>query len=164
MDPSKANLSGKAVFMTGGSKGLDRSMALSFAKVGASRMAVGARFDMSQLAKDVEAAAVSAARSAPKMLLSKLDVTNGKSVEKTAAEIVKEFGKLDVLVNNAGVLGHIGMIVDSKPEKWWEVLDVNCPRGILGHSRLYSPLLLKGTDDKSFSKWRAWEHISSIQH
>lgn len=85
--------------------GLGRSVALSLAKGGASKIAVGARSDMFQLAKDVEAAAVSAARRASKMLLLKLDVTNEQSVEKAAAEVEKEFGKLDVLVNNAGFLG-----------------------------------------------------------
>ena len=94
-------------------------MAISFANAGASKTAVGDRSDMSQLAKYVEAAAVSAARSAPKMLLLKLDVTNEQSVEKAAAEVEKLFGKLDVLVNNAGILGQFGMIADSKPEKWW---------------------------------------------
>ena len=51
-------------------------MALSFAKAGASKIAVGARSDMSQLAKDLEAPALSANRSAPKVLLLTLDVTN----------------------------------------------------------------------------------------
>ncbi|KAK0516721.1 hypothetical protein JMJ35_001324 [Cladonia borealis] len=99
------------------------------------------------LAKDVEAAAVSAARSAFKMLLLKLDVTNEQSVEKAAAEVEEEFGKLDVLVNNAGILGQFGMIADSKPEKWWQVLDVNV-RGAYLVTRAFIPLLLKGTDDK----------------
>ena len=73
---------------------------------------------MSQLAKDVEAAAVSATRSAPKVLLLKLDVTNEQSVEKATAEVEKEFGKLDILVNNAGILGQIDMIADLNPENW----------------------------------------------
>ena len=102
---------------------------------------------MSQLAKDVEAAAVSATRSAPKVLLLKLDVTNKQSVEKAAAEVDKEFGKLDVLVNNAGILGQFGMIADSNPEKWWQVLDVNV-RGAYLVTRAFIPLLLKGGEDK----------------
>ena len=122
-------------------------MALSFAKAGASKIAVGARSDMSQLAKDVEAAAASATRSAPKVLLLKLDVTNEQSVEKAAAEVEKEFGKLDILVNNAGILGQFGMIADSNPQKWWQVLDVNV-RGAYLVTRAFIPLLLKGTDDK----------------
>ena len=67
-------------------------MALSFAKAGASKVAVGARSDMFQLAKDVEATALSAARSAPEVLLLKLDVMSEQSVEKTAAEVEKEIG------------------------------------------------------------------------
>lgn len=102
---------------------------------------------MSQLTKDVEAAAVSATRSAPKVLLLKLDVTNKQSVEKAAAEVDKEIGKLDVLVNNAGILGQFGMIADSNPEKWWQVLDVNV-RGAYLVTRAFIPLLLKGGEDK----------------
>lgn len=122
-------------------------MALSFARAGASKIAVGARSDMSQLAKDLEAAALSTNRSAPKVLLLNLDVTNEQSVEKAAAEVGKEFGKLDVLVNNAGILGHFGMVADSSPEEWWQVLDVNI-RGPYLVTRAFVPLLLMGTEDK----------------
>ena len=102
---------------------------------------------MSQLAKDVEAAAVSATRSTPKVLLLKLDVTNEQSVEKATVEVEKEFGKLDVLVNNAGILGQFGMVADSNPEKWWQVLDVNV-RGAYLVTRAFIPLLLKESEDK----------------
>lgn len=120
-------------------------MALSFAKAGASYIAVGARSDMSQLAKDVEAAAVSANRSAPKFLPIELDVTEERSIEKAAAEVEKEFGKLDILVNNAGILGQHGLIADSNPEQWWQVLDVNV-RGPYLVTRAFLPILLKGQD------------------
>ncbi|ERF72992.1 hypothetical protein EPUS_08849 [Endocarpon pusillum Z07020] len=143
--PANVSFAGKAVFITGGSKGLGRAMALSFAKAGASYIAVGARSDMSQLAKDVEAAAVSANRSAPKFLPIKLDVTEERSIEMAAAEVEKEFGKLDILVNNAGILGKHGLIADSNPEEWWQVLDVNV-RGPYLVTRAFLPILLKGQD------------------
>ena len=145
IDPTKANLSGKAVFITGGSKGLGRAMVLSFAKAGASYIAVGARSDMLQLARDVEAAAASANRSPPRFLPLKVDVTNQKSVDDAAAVVDKEFGRCDVVVNNAGILGGFGAIADSNPEEWWQVLDVNI-RGPYLISRAFLPLLLKGGD------------------
>lgn len=120
-------------------------MILSFAKAGASFIAAGARSDMSQLAKDVEAAALSANRPTPTFLPVKMDVTDRKSVEDAAAEIEKAFGKLDIVINNAGILGKFGLITDSNPDEWWQVLDVNI-RGPYLVSRSFLPLLLKGED------------------
>ncbi len=100
---------------------------------------------MSQLGKDVEAAAVSANRSTPNFLPIKLDVTNEQSVKEAAAEVEKEFGKLDVLVNNAGVLGQFGLIAESNPEEWWQVLDVNV-RGPYLVTRAFLPIMLKGEE------------------
>lgn len=131
------------MFITGGSKGLGRSMALSFAKAGASYIAVGARSDMSQLAQDIEEAAISAHREAPKFLPIKLDVAHEQSVENAAEEVDKAFGKLDVIVNNAGILGHFGLIADSKPDQWGQVLDINL-RGPYLVTRAFMPILLKG--------------------
>lgn len=120
-------------------------MALSFAKAGASFIAAGARSDMSQLTKDVERAALSASRSAPTFLPAKMDVTDRKSVESAAAEVENAFGKLDVVINNAGVLGKFGLITDSNPDEWWQVLNVNI-RGPYLVARSFLPLLLKGQD------------------
>ena len=102
---------------------------------------------MAQLTKDIEAAAVSAGRSVPQVLPVKLDVTDEQSVEKAAAEVEKEFGKLEILVNNAGILGEFGMVADSNPKNWWQVLDVNV-RGPYLATRSFVPLLLKGEGPK----------------
>ena len=143
IDPTKVNLSGKAVFITGGSRGIGRAMVLSFAKAGASHIAVGARSGMSQLAKDIEAAASSAGREPPTFLPIKLDVANGDSVQQAANEVDKVFGKLDVLVNNAGILGNPKLITESSPDEWWQVFDINL-RGPYLIARAFLPLLLKG--------------------
>lgn len=116
IDSSKANLHGKTVFICGASKGIGRVITLSFAKAGASRIAIGARSDQITLEKDIEDAAVAAKKVAPKVLQIKLDVTDQKSVEKAAADIEKEFGRLDILIHNAGVLGNPAPIGDSDPE------------------------------------------------
>ena len=102
---------------------------------------------MSQIAKDIEATAVSAGRSAPKVLPVKIDVTEEQSVEKAAAEVEKEFGKLEILVNNAGILGQFGMVAESDPKEWWQVLNVNV-RGPYLTTRSFLPLLLKGEGAK----------------
>ena len=146
IDPTKLDLAGKSIFITGGSKGLGRAMAISFAKAGASQIAVGARSEMSQLGKDIEAAAVSAKRTAPKFLPIKLDVTSEDSVSKAAAEVSKTFQKLDVLINNAGILGPHTLIGDSKPDEWWNVFEVNT-RGPYLVTRAFLPLLLAADNE-----------------
>jgi NAD(P)-dependent dehydrogenase (short-subunit alcohol dehydrogenase family) len=145
IDPAKVDFSGKAVFVTGGSRGIGRAIVLRFAMAGASYIAAGARSDMSQLARDVEAAAVSANRSPPKFLPVHLEATDPKSVADAAAAIEKEFGRCDVFVNNAGIFGGFSLIGDSDPTAWWNVLDVNV-RGTYLVSRALLPLLQKTGD------------------
>jgi NAD(P)-dependent dehydrogenase (short-subunit alcohol dehydrogenase family) len=120
-------------------------MILAYAKAGASYIAAGARSDMSQLAKDVEAAAMSANRNPPKFLALQLEVTDSENVEEAAATVEKMFGRCDVLVNNAGVIGSRAPIADSNPESWWQVIDVNV-RGSYLVSRAFLPLMLKTGD------------------
>ncbi|KAL3429590.1 hypothetical protein BDV09DRAFT_202882 [Aspergillus tetrazonus] len=143
INPVHLNLTGKSVFITGGSRGIGRAMAISFAKGGASNIAVGARSDLTQLSKDIAAAAKSANRPPPQFLPLKLDVTNEDSVTQCTKQIEQSFGKLDILINNAGVLGEYGLIGDSNSERWWEVFDVNV-RGAYLVTKSLLPLLLKG--------------------
>lgn len=142
IDPRLLNLQGKSVFITGGSRGLGRSMALSFARAGVSRIAVGARSPLDSLAKEI----AETCASPPEFLPVRLDVTDEASVAAAAAEVGRVFGQLNVLVNNAGILGKYGLIADSDPKEWWEVLNVNL-RGPYLVTRAFLPLLLKAGED-----------------
>lgn len=143
IDPSKQNFSSKTVFISGGSKGIGRVMALSFAKAGVSRIAVGARTDLTQLGKDIAAAAKDAGHSnAPKFLPLSLDVTDRKSVEAAAKAVEEAFGYCDVVVNNAGILGSFKMLADSDPDEWRRTFDVNFFGQYL-IMRSFIPLLLR---------------------
>jgi 2-dehydro-3-deoxy-L-rhamnonate dehydrogenase (NAD+) len=57
--------------------------------------------------------------------LPELDVTDQGSVERFIAELSAEHGRLDVLVNNAGVAGPTAPVEDYPPDAWRHVLDVN---------------------------------------
>lgn len=145
IDPLRVNLRGKAVFVSGASKGMGRAMVLSFARAGASYIAAGARSDLSRLAEDVKAATQAANLVVPHFLPLKLNVTDRQSVEKAAERVKQEFGHLDIVINNAGILGKFGLVHESNPDEWLEVLNINLIGPYLV-SRSFIPLLLKSTD------------------
>ncbi|KAI1417108.1 NAD(P)-binding protein [Hypoxylon sp. FL1857] len=144
IDSAKADLSGKAVFITGASRGLGRAMSISFAKAGASMIAIGARSDLSTTISRMKAAAASVGRPEPTILPLKLDVSDRKSVDEAADEVNREFGYVDIVINNAGILGAgFNLIADSDPDDWWNVLRVNLVGPYLV-ARAFILLLLKG--------------------
>ncbi|KAI1776540.1 hypothetical protein F4818DRAFT_352463 [Hypoxylon cercidicola] len=144
IDSSKANLSGKVVFINGASRGLGKAMSVSFAKAGASKIAIGARGDLSATEAAMKAGAASVGKPEPTILLVKFDVTDYKSVDEAAAQVKKNFGHVDIVINNAGKIG-TGLIVDSNPDEWWKVWQVNLGGPYLV-TRAFIPLLLEGTD------------------
>ncbi|OTA56462.1 NAD(P)-binding protein [Hypoxylon sp. EC38] len=145
IDSAKADLSGKVVFISGASRGLGRAMAISFAKAGASMIALGARSNLSATIDQMKAAVASVERPEPKILPLKFDVSDRKSVEEAADKVDKEFGHVDIVINNAAILGTgTNLIADSDPDDWWDVFRVN----LLGPyliARAFIPLLLRGS-------------------
>ena len=145
IDSSKANLIGKIVFICGASKGIGRSISLSFAKAGASCIAIGARSSLAALEDDIREAAVAVQKEPPNVMAIQVDVTDQKSVESAAASIENRFGRLDILIHNAGIVGTPSPIIDSDAEAWWKIWDVNL-RGAYLVTRAFLPLMLKGGD------------------
>ncbi|PMD17143.1 NAD(P)-binding protein [Hyaloscypha hepaticicola] len=144
IDPvTKSNHTGHYVLITGASKGVGRATALSFAKAGAAGIALAARSSFGTLSSEILSAAKAANKPPPKILELQMDLMSYASVEAAAKTIEKEFGRLDILINNAGFLGPFEEIVDSDINKWWMNYEVNL-RGTYWVSKAVLPLMLKG--------------------
>ena len=140
--PTAANATNKSVFIAGASKGIGRATALSFARSGASSIAIAARSSLDAVVGDLRAAAQKAGRQEPKILPVKLDVSDRESVEAAAKTVEKDFGGLDVLIINAGLLDK-GMITDMNPDAWWRIWETNV-KGPYLMARSFVPIMLKG--------------------
>ncbi|OQU95846.1 hypothetical protein CLAIMM_02011 [Cladophialophora immunda] len=143
IDPSALNQDGRHVMIAGASRGIGREMALSFAKAGASAIAVGARSDLSTLVKEIEAVAVQFNKPKPKVVALMLDVADEKSASDAANKVRSAFGYIDILINNAGIVETpLRKIAVSDPTQWLKVLTVNVFGPFLV-SRAFLPLLLE---------------------
>lgn len=118
-------LKDQTAVVTGGGRGLGRVFAQTLAAAGAS-VAVIAR-SAGELNETV-ASIGGSARAFP------ADVTDARAV----ASVLGEIGPVDLLVNNAGVLGPIGPFWEVDFEQWWRVMDVNL-RGALLCARAMLP-------------------------
>jgi NAD(P)-dependent dehydrogenase (short-subunit alcohol dehydrogenase family) len=133
---------GRAVLATGASRGIGRAAAVSFARAGASAIAIAARTSLADVEAEVLATAELAGHAPPRVLKLDLDVTDDASVARAAAETTDQFRRLDVLVNNAGYLETWLAIAESNPSEWWKSWEVNV-KGVYLVTRAFLPLLLK---------------------
>src|SRR5215475_6139583 len=112
------DVEGKVAFVTGGSSGIGRGIALAFARAGMHVVATGRRPQHLW-----ESAALFAAEGLDVVTM-QLDVTDADAVERAAAATQNQFGKVHVLVNNAGI-GIIGPVAQAKQADWDWIIDVN---------------------------------------
>jgi NAD(P)-dependent dehydrogenase (short-subunit alcohol dehydrogenase family) len=112
-------LKDKVTLVTGASQGLGRALALAFAREGA-RVVVNARSEESirPVAEEVEGAGA-------EVLAVAADVSKVSDVERLVGEAVGRFGRIDVLVNNAGLLGPRVTIEEYPEDEWRRVMDAN---------------------------------------
>lgn len=110
----------KRVIVTGGSRGIGRGIALAMAKEGA-MIAVNYTANEAAAVEVVEAIE----RDGGKAIAIKADVARKAEVDAMVAEVAREFGGIDVLVNNAGVC-HFLDFFDVTEEEWDFHQDINC--------------------------------------
>lgn len=126
----------KVVLITGASSGIGASAAVEFTKNGAN-VAIVAR-NMEKLNKVVQLCAKNGA----KPLVINADIGNDEECQKMIASVIKTFGKLDVLVNNAGFM-HPGSILDGNIlEAYDQTMKVNV-RAHINITSLAAPHLVK---------------------
>ena len=112
-------LEGKVVLITGASQGLGRALALAYAKKGA-KLAINARNEDS-----IHPVAREAEEQGAEVLAVAADVSRSADVEMLVSETVERFGGIDVLVNNAGILGPRVAIEEYPEDEWRRVIDAN---------------------------------------
>jgi NAD(P)-dependent dehydrogenase (short-subunit alcohol dehydrogenase family) len=113
-------LKGKSAIITGGDSGIGRAVAVLFAREGADVAIVylSEKRDAEETGKQIE-------KEGGKSLLIKGDVSDSKFCQKAIEKTVKEFGKLDVLVNNAAFQKHQNSIDEITEEDWDKTFKVN---------------------------------------
>jgi len=114
----KFRLQGKVALVTGAGKNLGKMIALALAEAGAD-VAVTSR-TLSEIQKTAE----EIGEKGKKALAMPLDVTNFAQVESVVKQIVSEFGRIDILVNNAAVRSYKPLLEMSENE-WRGVIDTN---------------------------------------
>ena len=121
--PSVGDVAGKRVVLTGAGRGLGESIAHAFSRAGA-RLAL-----VSRTATDIEA--VAAALPGPSIALAG-DVSDAAFNDRVADAVVAEWGGLDVWIANAGISPAVGGPLDTDPDVWRRVIDVNLTGAFLG--------------------------------
>ena len=113
------DLKGTVALVTGASRGLGRAMALALAEAGAD-LALAARSQA-----DLERTAEDARRHGVRAEIFRADMREPQAIEAMVAAAEAAFGRIDVLVNNAGISGAEKRFVDLTAEDWDEVLAVD---------------------------------------
>ena len=120
MDNLSGRLQGRVALITGASRGIGAAVARLFAKEGAHIIAV-ARTEgaLEELDDDIKGFTGESATLVP------MDITDSEKVDQMGALIHQRFGRLDVLVGNAGILGTLSPLGHIDPKIWDQVIAVN---------------------------------------
>lgn len=115
----KMKLDDKAIFITGGARGLGFAMATALVEAGASVMIADIDLDSAQrAARELEKI------SNKKMTAFGVDISNPKEVDLMIEKMLSEYGKIDVAFCNAGI-GKENRVEEDSFEEWKEVIDIN---------------------------------------
>lgn len=135
-DSARQRFAGQLVLVTGAASGIGRATAFAFAEAGARIVAVDR--DAEGAARTAELARLAGA---PDAWPETVDVSDGEAMEKLAARTADTHGVPDVVVNNAGI-GLAGSFLDTTPEDWKQVLDVNL-WGVIHGCRLFGKQMVE---------------------
>jgi len=154
-----SDLTGKVVMITGASRGIGAAAARAFAAAGAN-VALLARSggEIGEIAADIGAQA----------LALPCDVADFDAVSAAVAATVARFGRLDVLVGNAGVVLPVAHMAAADPAAWGAAIDINL-KGVFWGMRAALPVMLEqggGTiitvsSGAAHSPVEAWSHYCS---
>ncbi len=114
----KFDLRGRCSIVTGAAMGLGKAMAEALAEAGSDIVIADINMEAA------EATAAELSRIGTRVTAMRCDVTNPDQAEQLSESVLETFGRIDVLINNAGIAKHV-KIEDMKIEDWRTIMDVN---------------------------------------
>ena len=133
-------LDGTVALVTGASSGIGEAAARALASQGAAVAIAARRKDrLDELARDIE-------QGGSRALAIETDVTDQEQAKAAVARTVEELGRLDTVINNAGVM-LLGPILDAPIEEWERMIALNL-QGLLYIAHAALPHLLKAAEDQ----------------
>jgi NADP-dependent 3-hydroxy acid dehydrogenase YdfG len=129
------NIENKVVIVTGASSGIGRAIAIDLARQGA-RLVLSARSDagLSEVLEEISS-------SAGEAVMKRADVSRREDVAALVATALERFGRLDVIVSNAGI-APISMLSELRVDDWDAMVDVNF-KGALNAVAAALPVFLR---------------------
>ena len=135
----ESQLNGTAAIVTGASSGIGAATARRLAELGASVAPVARRVDrLEALAAEIDKAGGTA-------LVVEADITDRTQAEAAVQHTLERFGRLDTLVNNAGLM-LLGPVLGADADEWDRMIAVNV-QGLLHTTRAALPHLLHAAAD-----------------
>ncbi len=130
------SLVGQVAIITGASRGIGAAIARSLAGLGALAVLCG------RSSASLESVAKTIAEAGGNAEVIPCDVTSIESVGAAAKRIESSLGRVDVLVNNAGIGGFGGPLHQLSPDAWDQILNTNL-RGVYYSIRAFAPLMIR---------------------
>jgi NAD(P)-dependent dehydrogenase (short-subunit alcohol dehydrogenase family) len=110
---------GKVVVITGAARGIGKATALKFSEKGAVVVIVDV------LEKEMEKVLGSIKKRKNKVLAIKADVSDKEQIQEVVQKTLKQFGTIDILINNAGIVGPSGPTIHLDEKDWDAVFQIN---------------------------------------
>jgi NADP-dependent 3-hydroxy acid dehydrogenase YdfG len=132
-------LDGTVALVTGASSGIGEATALALAQLGASVALAARRIDR------LEDLAGRIGNGGGRALALEADLTDQAQARGAVERTASELGRLDILINNAGMM-LLGPVLDAPTEEWWQMLDINV-RAVLNCADAALPHLLRAAQD-----------------
>jgi 3-oxoacyl-[acyl-carrier protein] reductase len=112
-------LKGKTAIVTGGARGIGKSIAMTLAAAGANIV-----INYTRSSKEAEDVVEEAKKLGVSALAVKADVSNNDEIENLVKEVLNQFGSIDILVNNAGITRD-NLLIRMSEEDFQAVIDIN---------------------------------------
>jgi len=152
--PALFDLTGRVAVVTGGNRGIGRSIALGLAGAGAAVAVFGRNQEKNQ-----QVLAELKKMGVPSLAVN-VDVTDRASLEPALNRVEKELGALSILVNNAGNVSLSGGVLNEKPEDWDNVIETQL-NAVFLLSKLAAASMLKHKRGKIINLGSMYSYFGS---